>query len=114
VCVFFTSIEVISPLTAAACFGFLLSFYTNTWVNKSGYIAAYGAMPGISGGCPLFFIPLFFWSKSIRQASMKWSFVQFVFWKDDREVGEWSKQRQLRFAMIQFVELYLFEANGEI
>jgi hypothetical protein len=88
VCVFFTSIEVISPLTAAACFGFLLSFYTNTWVNKSGYIAAYGAMAGISGGCLLFFIPLFFWGKSIRQASMKWSFVQFVFWKDDREVGE--------------------------
>jgi hypothetical protein len=45
-------------------------------------------MAGISGGCLLFFLPLFFWGKSIRQAAMKWRVVQFVFWKDDREVGE--------------------------
>ena len=45
-------------------------------------------MAGISGGCLLFFIPLYLWGRSIRTASMKWPFVQFVFWKDDREVGE--------------------------
>ncbi|RHZ58371.1 putative MFS transporter [Aspergillus thermomutatus] len=78
----------VTQLAFKSCFGFLLSFYTNPWINESGYIAAYGAMAGISGGCLLFFIPLFFWGKSIRQAAMKWSFVQFVFWKDDREVGE--------------------------
>ncbi|KAJ0416733.1 major facilitator superfamily domain-containing protein [Aspergillus carlsbadensis] len=78
----------VTQLAFKSCFGFLLSFYTNPWIEKSGYTAAYGAMAGISGGCLLFFIPLFFWGKSIRQAAMKWPVVQFVFWKDDREVGE--------------------------
>ncbi|KAL4908626.1 hypothetical protein BDW74DRAFT_188538 [Aspergillus multicolor] len=78
----------IISLTAATCFGFLLSSYTNPWIEKLGYAAAFGAMAGISGGCLLFFIPLFFWGKAIRQATMKWPVVQFVFWKDDREVGE--------------------------
>ncbi|KAL2841751.1 putative MFS transporter [Aspergillus pseudoustus] len=78
----------VTQLAFKSCFGFLLSFYTNPWIEESGYAAAYGAMAGISGGCLLFFIPLFFWGKSIRMASMKWSVVQFVFWKDDREVGE--------------------------
>jgi hypothetical protein len=72
----------------SACFGFLLSFYTNPWVEKSGYAAAYGAMAGISGGCLLFFIPFYFWGKKIRMAVMKWPIMQFVFWKNDREVGE--------------------------
>ncbi|KAL3435988.1 major facilitator superfamily domain-containing protein [Aspergillus tetrazonus] len=78
----------VTQLAFKACFGFLLSFYTNPWINESGYEAAFGAMAGISGGCLLFFIPLFFWGKPIRQAATKWPFLQFVFWKDDREVGE--------------------------
>ncbi|OJJ05802.1 hypothetical protein ASPVEDRAFT_153959 [Aspergillus versicolor CBS 583.65] len=78
----------VTQLAFKSCFGFLLSFYTNRWIEKSGYAAAFGAMAGISGGCLLFFIPLFFWGRSIRHAALKWPFVQFVFWKDDREVGE--------------------------
>lgn len=78
----------VAQLAFKSCFGFLLSFYTNPWVQKSGYAAAYGAMAGISGGCLLFFIPFFFWGKQIRTSAMKWPFLQFVFWKDDCEVGE--------------------------
>ncbi|EFX04904.1 cycloheximide resistance protein [Grosmannia clavigera kw1407] len=78
----------VAQLAFKSCFGFLLSFYTNPWVDKSGYKQAYGAMAGISGGCLLFFIPLFFWGKQIRLASMQWRIVRFVFWKTDREVGE--------------------------
>ncbi|PYH92412.1 MFS transporter [Aspergillus ellipticus CBS 707.79] len=78
----------VTQLAFKSCLGFLLSFYTNPWIDESGYEAAFGAMAGISGGCLLFFIPLYFWGKSIRISSMKWPFVQFVFWKDDREVGE--------------------------
>ncbi|KAL6235088.1 hypothetical protein BDW75DRAFT_251109 [Aspergillus navahoensis] len=78
----------VTQLAFKACFGFLLSFYTNPWINESGYEAAFGAMAGISGDCLLFFIPLFFWGKAIRQAVIKWQFLQFVFWNDDREVGE--------------------------
>ncbi|KAL4798795.1 putative MFS transporter [Aspergillus venezuelensis] len=78
----------VTQLAFKSCFGFLLSFYTNPWIDKSGYGSAFGAMAGISGGCLLFVIPLFFWGKEIRLAAMKWSVIQFVFWKDDREVGE--------------------------
>ncbi|GLA73525.1 hypothetical protein AtubIFM55763_004450 [Aspergillus tubingensis] len=78
----------VTQLAFKSCFGFLLSFYTNPWIAESGYAAAFGAMAGISGGCLLFFIPLYLWGRHIRMASMKWPFVQFVFWKDDREVGE--------------------------
>lgn len=70
-----------------ACFGFLLSFYTNVWVEK-GYGIAYGEMAAISGGCLLFSIPMYIWGKQIRLASMKWKVVQFINWDNDREVGE--------------------------
>lgn len=70
-----------------ACFGFLLSFYTNVWVEK-GYALAYGEMAAVSGGCLLFSIPMYIWGKQMRVASMKWKVVQFISWDDDREVGE--------------------------
>ncbi|OJJ47362.1 hypothetical protein ASPZODRAFT_159251 [Penicilliopsis zonata CBS 506.65] len=78
----------VTQLAFKSCFGFLLSFYTNPWIDEVGYASAYGTMAAISGGCLLFFIPLFFWGKALRTAAMKWPFIQFVFWKDDREVGE--------------------------
>lgn len=74
-------------MSLAACFGFLLSFYTNVWVEK-GYGLAYGEMAAISGGCLLLWIPMFFWGKPIRRASLKWRVVSFINWADDREVGE--------------------------
>lgn len=69
--------------------GFLLSFYTNPWVAKSGYLSSYGAMAGISGGILSLGMVFYFWGASIRRASWRWGIVRkFVHWNDDREVGE--------------------------
>ena len=69
-------------------FGFLLSFYTNTWVAQSGYLNAYGTMGAISAVVLLFWIPLFFWGKRIRHATWQWPVISYLHWSDDREVGE--------------------------
>ncbi|KAK3394129.1 major facilitator superfamily domain-containing protein [Podospora didyma] len=69
-------------------FGFLLSFYTNTWVKQSGYQSAYGVMAAISAIVILFAIPLYFWGKKIRHATWKWPIISYIHWNDDREVGE--------------------------
>ncbi|POR39623.1 Putative MFS-type transporter [Tolypocladium paradoxum] len=69
-------------------FGFLLSFYTNPWINESGYQNAYGAMAGISAGVLIMWIPLYFCGKKVRHSTWKWPMVSFVHWNDDREVGE--------------------------
>jgi hypothetical protein len=45
-------------------------------------------MAAISGGCLLFSVPMYFWGKPIRKASLKWRVVSFINWDDDREVGE--------------------------
>jgi Major Facilitator Superfamily len=71
-----------------AAFGFLLSFYTNPWIEKSGYVNAYGAMAGISAVVLLFWIPLYIWGKRIRHATWHWSITSYVHWDEDREVGE--------------------------
>lgn len=69
--------------------GFLLSFYTNPWVQKSGYLNAYGAMAGISAALLVPSVLFFFWGKAIRNASWHWGPIRrFVHWDDDREVGE--------------------------
>ncbi|KAH8659984.1 major facilitator superfamily domain-containing protein [Xylariales sp. PMI_506] len=78
----------VTQLCFKSCFGFLLSFYTNVWVEE-GYALAYGTMAAISGGCLLLFIPMYFWGKRIRIASMKWVGIRtLVEWDNDREVGE--------------------------
>lgn len=69
-------------------FGFLLSFYTNTWVAQSGYQNAFGAMAGISAFVIALQIPLFFWGKKIRYVTWKWKVISYIHWSDDREVGE--------------------------
>ncbi|KAK0631993.1 major facilitator superfamily domain-containing protein [Immersiella caudata] len=69
-------------------FGFLLSFYTNTWVEQSGYIGAFGTMAGISGAVIFMALPLFLWGKRIRQATWGWRVISYIHWSDDREVGE--------------------------
>ncbi|KAG5654978.1 hypothetical protein KAF25_011009 [Fusarium avenaceum] len=72
-----------------SAFGFLLSFYTNPWIDKSGYSNAFGAMAGISGGVLLFWIPMYIWGRQVRQATWSWGFIEkTVHWHKDREVGE--------------------------
>jgi hypothetical protein len=75
-------------LILTALFGFLLSFYTNPWINMAGYLNAYGAMAGISAGVLLMWIPFYIWGKRIRQTTWNWSITSHVHWSKDREVGE--------------------------
>ncbi|UNI14452.1 hypothetical protein JDV02_001081 [Purpureocillium takamizusanense] len=69
-------------------FGFLLSFETNPWIERSGYQNAYGAMAGISAGVLVLWVPLYIWGKRIRHSTWKWPVMVLVHWSDDREVGE--------------------------
>ncbi|KAL1595316.1 hypothetical protein SLS60_010007 [Paraconiothyrium brasiliense] len=80
---------VVTQMGFKSAVGFLLSFYTNPWVQKSGYISAYGAMAGISGGLLISCLPLYFFGHTIRAKSWAWRHIRmFVHWDDDREVGE--------------------------
>ncbi|KAJ4127466.1 hypothetical protein NW765_015945, partial [Fusarium oxysporum] len=70
-------------------FGFLLSFYTNPWIDKSGYKAAFGAMAGIIGGIILLGAPIFIYGKRIRNTTWRWKVIRsLAHWEEDREVGE--------------------------
>ncbi|KAM5351598.1 hypothetical protein ACJ41O_004321 [Fusarium nematophilum] len=69
-------------------FGFLLSFYTNPWINQSGYQVAYGTMAGIAGAVLVLWIPFYVWGKKIRHVTWNWPLVSYIHWDDDREVGE--------------------------
>ncbi|KAH7141089.1 major facilitator superfamily domain-containing protein [Dactylonectria macrodidyma] len=79
---------VVTQLAFKSAFGFLLGFYTNPWVDKSGYAVAYGEMAAICGGVLIFWIPLFLWGKKLRQKTISWRIMKFVRWDVDREVGE--------------------------
>jgi hypothetical protein len=69
-------------------FGFLLSFYTNPWVEQAGYLNAYGAMAGIAAAVLIMWVPLYIWGKQIRHATWNWPILSYIHWEDDREVGE--------------------------
>ncbi|GAP83480.1 putative MFS transporter [Rosellinia necatrix] len=69
-------------------FGFLLSFYTNPWVEEVGYLTAYGTMAAIAAGVLLLWIPLYFWGSSLRQRTWRWRLISYIHWTNDREVGE--------------------------
>ncbi|KAL0938790.1 uncharacterized protein CTRU02_205400 [Colletotrichum truncatum] len=69
-------------------FGFLLSFYTNTWVEDAGYVNAFGAMAGIASAVLVMWVPLFVWGRLVRHESWKWPIVSYIHWSKDREVGE--------------------------
>ncbi|KAI0430238.1 major facilitator superfamily domain-containing protein [Xylaria sp. FL1042] len=69
-------------------FGFLLSFYTNPWVEEAGYMNAFGTMAAISAVVLLFWIPLYFWGSSLRHRTWKWRLISYIHWTSDREVGE--------------------------
>ncbi|ROW16299.1 hypothetical protein VPNG_01893 [Cytospora leucostoma] len=69
-------------------FGFLLSFYTNPWVNKDGYQNAYGAMAGISAAIIVLWVPMYIWGRQIRHVTWSWPVISYVHWHEDRETGE--------------------------
>ncbi|KAI0974290.1 major facilitator superfamily domain-containing protein [Xylaria arbuscula] len=69
-------------------FGFLLSFYTNPWVNEAGYMNAFGTMAAISAAVLLIWIPLYFWGSSLRHRTWNWTLISYIHWTSDREVGE--------------------------
>lgn len=71
-----------------ALFGFLLSFYTNPWVDQSGYLNAYGAMAGISAAVLILWTVLYVWGRNIRHVTWSWPVISYVHWSEDREVGE--------------------------
>ncbi|KAI0475997.1 major facilitator superfamily domain-containing protein [Xylariaceae sp. FL0804] len=70
-------------------FGFLLSFYTNQWIEHSGYLPAFGEMAVISFVVFLSFIIFYVWGKKLRRMSWNWPvFRSVAHWDRDREVGE--------------------------
>jgi len=79
---------VVTQLAFKSAFGFLLGFYTNPWFEKHGYNIAYGEMAATCGGVLMFWVPLFFWGKRIREKTPSWSVMRWVKWDKDREVGE--------------------------
>ncbi|KFY97941.1 hypothetical protein V500_01845 [Pseudogymnoascus sp. VKM F-4518 (FW-2643)] len=78
----------VTTIALKSCFGFLLSFYTNPWVDKEGYLNAFGAMASISSAALLLVVPMYIFGKTIRHVTWHWRVVKFVHWDDDREVGE--------------------------
>ncbi|KAJ5904332.1 hypothetical protein N7504_006715 [Penicillium tannophilum] len=79
---------VVSQLSFKAAFGFLLSFYTNPWIDSAGYLNALGALAGICAAILILWIPLFIWGKQIRIWSLRLRVMKGVRWGEDREVGE--------------------------
>jgi len=80
---------IVTQLCFKACFGFLLSFYTNPWIAESGYSHAFGAMAGISAAVLAMWVPFYIWGKRIREASINWPVMRnMIHWHLDREVGE--------------------------
>ncbi|KAF2648380.1 MFS general substrate transporter [Lophiostoma macrostomum CBS 122681] len=79
----------VAQMAFKSAFGFLLSFYTNPWVQRSGYLNAYGAMAGISGGLLALGILFYFWGSTVRHVTWRWAAVRkFAHWDNDREIGE--------------------------
>lgn len=72
-----------------AAFGFLLSFYTNPWIAKSGYAGSFGAMAGISVAILILWVPMYYFGSRIRHATIDWPVMKNIIeWNEDREVGE--------------------------
>ncbi|PYH91160.1 MFS general substrate transporter [Aspergillus ellipticus CBS 707.79] len=78
----------VSILAFKSAFGFLLSFYTNPWVDLEGYTLAYAEMACISGVIIALSAVFFFWGKWIRYRSWKWRVMEkYAHWGADRETG---------------------------
>ncbi|CAI7569830.1 unnamed protein product [Penicillium palitans] len=79
----------VSILAFKAAFGFLLSFYTNPWIDMEGYSKAFGEMACISGIVMLMGLVFYLWGKGIRQKTWEWRLMRkYGHWDTDREVGE--------------------------
>ncbi|KAJ5494933.1 MFS transporter [Penicillium diatomitis] len=72
----------------SSLFGFLLSFYTNVWIQEQGYQQAFGEMAIISGVIFLGLFIFYFFGGFLRRWSWEWSIMKLVHWEGDREVGE--------------------------
>lgn len=80
---------VVTQLAFKSAFGFLLSFYTNSWIEETGYQCAFGEMAAIAGCVLICWVPFFVWGKQIRKSTLRWRIVRrFVQWDEDRYVGE--------------------------
>ncbi|KAI0017930.1 major facilitator superfamily domain-containing protein [Xylariomycetidae sp. FL0641] len=70
-------------------FGFLLSFYTNPWIEKSGYLPAFGEMAAISFAVFSCFLVFYLYGKALRKSTWNWPILRSIaHWDEDREVGE--------------------------
>ncbi|PYI03949.1 putative MFS transporter [Aspergillus sclerotiicarbonarius CBS 121057] len=79
----------VSILAFKAAFGFLLSFYTNPWIDLEGYTVAFGEMACIAGVIAALAVVFIFWGKAIRHRTWKWRVMEkYGHWGADREVGE--------------------------
>ncbi|KAF2158264.1 MFS transporter [Myriangium duriaei CBS 260.36] len=80
---------VVTQLAFKSAFGFLLSFYTNPWIAKSGYAASFGTMAAISFAVIALWVPMYIWGRTIRHTTLSWGFIsRYIKWDVDREVGE--------------------------
>ncbi|CAI7644042.1 unnamed protein product [Penicillium bialowiezense] len=79
---------VVSQLSFKGAFGFLLSFYTNPWIDSAGYSTCFGILAGINAAVLIMWIPLYIWGKQIRAWYTQLRLTRFIQWKPDREVGE--------------------------
>lgn len=78
---------IVTQLAFKSCFGFLLSFYANPWIQEIGYTKAFGSMAGISSAILMLWVPLYIWGKQVRRATMKWDLMtKTIGWNEDREV----------------------------
>ena len=73
---------------APGVFGFLLSFYTNPWIESAGYSTCFGILAGINGAVLIMWVPLYIWGRRLRGWYMQLSVARYLQWKSDREVGE--------------------------
>lgn len=75
-------------LTSLAIVGFILSSYATKWIAGMGYRNAFGSMAGIYVIVLVCGIPLYFWGRQIRNASVHWKIMHHLRWHEDRETGE--------------------------
>jgi len=77
------------PATQPAIFGFLLSFYVDSWIRKDGYVTVFSLFAGVSAAVFLSTAIFYVWGVQLRHISWRWRWVrQLVHWHADREVGE--------------------------
>ncbi|KAM0753504.1 MFS general substrate transporter [Meredithblackwellia eburnea MCA 4105] len=77
---------VTATLGYKAFIGYVLGFYTNTWVTNQGYLKGYGEMAAIEFGLLLFVVPVYVFGKKMRYASGNWPWLKWAAsWSDDRD-----------------------------